>query len=132
MRGLLAMPPELLVEILSYASRIPMPFPNGGPPDMERLERRTMLLTLSQVCRSLRVALLPSLWETIEACTPEVVKSSYFEYYSKARDEYVTKTMMRQLRTIKIHQPSLAFHVRYVDYLGVLSCLTYSAPSMYC
>jgi len=130
--GLPALPTELLVEILSHACRIPIPFPNGGPPDVECLERRTMLLTLSRVCRSLRAVLLPMLWETIEACTPRVAKSSYFEYYSPTRDKYVTKILMRQLRTITIHQPSLASHVKYVIVLStILSFLTYLGSSMY-
>jgi hypothetical protein len=122
--GLPALPTELLIEILSHTGRIPMPFPNGGPPDVECLERRTMLLTLSRVCRSLRAVLLPILWETVEACTPRVAKSSYFEYYSPTRDKYVTKTLMRQLRTITIHQPSLASHVKYVIVLSTSSTLS--------
>lgn len=131
--GLPALPTELLVEILSHASRIPIPFPNGGPPDVECLERRTMLLTLSRVCRCLRAVLLPILWERIEACTPRVAKSSYFDYYSPTRDKYVTKTLMRQLRTINA-SPFSRFSRQVCNRTmirPVLSFLTHLGPSMY-
>jgi len=67
-RGFAALPIELLHHVLSYMQEPPIPHRTELAVECVCRERRDVLLVLCQLCRSLRVDLLPLLWEKLEAC----------------------------------------------------------------
>ena len=98
------MPAELLLEIISYIPAAPIPNKIRKPLPPKYVERTITLRTLSQLCRSLRNALLPALWERIEVWTT----SNLYNFKDMATD------LIAQLETVTIREPSLASYVKYV------------------
>src|SRR6266576_4836331 len=109
-RGLPALPAELLLEIASQTAAAPIPNYIPHPLSVNVLERTTTLRILSQLCRSLRSALLPALWERIEACTTTSATRSDQPRWQKD----IAVDLVAQLETVTIREPSLASYVKYV------------------
>lgn len=118
-RGLAAFPLEILLEIVSHYSEISLPtirmdvFPRSYP-----IHRPNALRALSQACRSLRTALLPILWQRIEACaTTRISDRMGVSAYKRLREQWqkdVASDLMRQMRIV-LRNPELATHVRWAS-----------------
>ena len=106
-KGLSILPVELLLEILSYMQRSPIPCLAGQPQVLtaEYLERSRALRGLSQLCRFLRFALLPLVWERVEVCA---INTPHAWCKALATD------LVEQLEIVTIREPSYAAHVKYV------------------
>ncbi|KAK2459758.1 hypothetical protein APHAL10511_008190 [Amanita phalloides] len=116
-RGLPALPAELLREIVSHTTTAPIPYSTHRAIPVECLERNTTLRTLSQLCRSLRNALLPVLWERIEACTTTTVGIITSGLRQPRWFKDIATDLVAQLETVTIREPSLATYVRTVNVL---------------
>ncbi|KAK2467287.1 hypothetical protein APHAL10511_000836 [Amanita phalloides] len=115
--GIAALPTELLLEILAYARTPLIPWPNIHPPDPVCWERRKTILALSSLCRSLRTALLPVLWESIEACTTPGARVDGPPHKRKRWWKTIYKSTIRQLDIISTRQPSYAHYVKTINIL---------------
>jgi hypothetical protein len=107
--GLAALPSELLHQIVSHTQGAIVPWIREHPMDIHYRERRNVLRTLCQLCRSIRAALLPLLWETIEACAlcPSGEKHSY-----DVNAWTLAKELFGQLDLITSCEQSYASYVR--------------------
>ena len=113
-RGLPALPAELLLEIASQTKAAPIPNYVPKPLSAKYLERTATLRILSQLCRSLRNALLPALWERIEACTTTSVTGGDHRRGQPRWQKDIAVDLVAQLGTVTIREPSLASYVKYV------------------
>ncbi|KAF8350261.1 hypothetical protein F5887DRAFT_423054 [Amanita rubescens] len=114
-RGLPALPAELLLEIVSQTAAAPIPNYITQPLPVNYLERTATLRILSQLCRSLRNALLPALWERIEACTTTF--PDHHRGQPPRWQKAIAFDLVAQLETVTIREPSLASYVRIVNVL---------------
>ncbi|KIL65807.1 hypothetical protein M378DRAFT_10642 [Amanita muscaria Koide BX008] len=113
-RSLSSLPTEMLLEIVSHVPAPSIPFANYGPPDVSSMERKQLLLNLTQVCRSLRYALLPILWETVEACT--VKGASVFATNIDPKWwRLVANRLSKQLQVVTNIRPDWAPYIRTVN-----------------
>ena len=122
--GLEALPTEILLEIIAYTRAPDIPWPNLHPPDPASSERRKTILALSSICRSLRIALIPVLWETIEACTARGARvDDPLHKRNKRWWKSIYKSTLRQLEIVSTRQPLYASYVKYVP-VSLLSFTT--------
>ena len=105
---------EILLEIFAYTRAPDIPWPNLRPPDPACSERRKTILALASVCRSLRVALIPVLWDTIEACTAAGARVDDRPQKRKRWWKTIYRSTVRQLETVCNRRPLYASYVRYV------------------
>ena len=79
--GIVTLPSELLLEIVSYFPNISivdiLDNPRTLPVDYR--ERFAVLRALSQTCRELRSVCLPLAWERLEACTNARTPAQFFK-----------------------------------------------------
>ena len=68
-RGFAALPTELLHHVVSYIQGTTIPWHQSYPSEGQRDERRDVLRALCQLCRSLHAALLPLVWQSLDAYT---------------------------------------------------------------
>ncbi|KAF8344772.1 hypothetical protein F5887DRAFT_969799 [Amanita rubescens] len=123
-RGFQALPIEILLEIIAYTRAPDIPWPNLRPPDPACSERRKTILALSSVCRSLRTALIPVLWETIEACTAPGARVDDRPQRRKRWWKTVYKSTVRQLEAVCNRQPSYASYVKTLNILITPYCIS--------
>ena len=103
-RGLAALPIELLHNVVSYMQEPPIPHRGEWAVESVYRERRDALLALCRLCRSLRFALLPLLWERLEACA-EPARTD------KKRSGLLARELIGQLRLVTV-QKEYASYVR--------------------
>ena len=115
--GLAALPIELLHHILSYMQEPPIPHRGEGAVESFYRERRDALLALCQLCRSLRMALLPLLWERLEACAEPAG-------IDRPRAEVLARELNGQLRLVAKRRKEYALYVRYDPSDGPIHVLT--------
>ncbi|KAK2462993.1 hypothetical protein APHAL10511_004980 [Amanita phalloides] len=101
------MPPELLLDILSYMQVMPIPCIHG--PTSAYKEKRMAFCALSRTCRSLRSALLPFVWERIEVCTPDASHCFDDGFYTD-----IATDLLQQLEAVT-SEPSFASFVNTVN-----------------
>ena len=104
-RGFAALPIELLHNVVSYLQEPSIPHRCEYAIASVYRERRDVLLALCQLCRSLRVDLLPLLWERLEACARPVRTDV-------KRAEVLGRELIRQLRLVTDRKKSYASYVR--------------------
>ena len=110
-QGFAALPTELLLCILSYFQEAAIPSWNHEyPMDSRYREKKTVLRALCQLCRSLRVALLPFLWERLEACALIAFCEGEDD---GARPRALAKELLGQLKLVTNAKKPYAAHVRY-------------------
>ncbi len=106
--GLAAVPSELLVNIISHFSCIPVPdkgpYHRCLPPQL--LERFETLQSLSQTCRRLRSVVLPIMWEKIE------VEVRSLPGKDQGYPKRLATELVRQLEVVTVRDPTLAHYVR--------------------
>ncbi|PBK71198.1 hypothetical protein ARMSODRAFT_954971 [Armillaria solidipes] len=126
--GLACLPTELLLEIISQFPSPPLKasmfycLTVGGK---ELTERSAVLVSLSQTCKAYRHRFLPMVWEKLEAfqCTdPNVEVHPELPEWQ----QNVTSAIVRQLETVTIRDPALAYHVQSISFT-----LTESAQGLY-
>ena len=113
--GLAALPMELLHNILSYMQEPPIPHRGEGAVASVYRERRDALLALCQLCRSLRMSLLPLLWERLEVCAEPVG-------IDVTRAEVLKRELNGQLRLVTNQRKEYASYVRCDPSDGTNSC----------
>ncbi|GLB36777.1 hypothetical protein LshimejAT787_0310640 [Lyophyllum shimeji] len=96
--GFSVLPAELLLEIISHIPCLPIP---ALPKDLESTYADRA--KLSQMCRSLRRAFLPVVWERIETLRRNASAKS------------LATELIRQLEIVTVRDPSLAAYVKVVN-----------------
>jgi hypothetical protein len=113
MRGLAALPTEVLHQMIPYMPlETDVPWYLETPTIVKRSERKNLLRVLSQICRSLRDAFLPLLWERIDRCS-FIVPSGDHRNYTRKRVEILGKQLLGQLRFVTDGRESYGWCVRY-------------------
>ncbi|GLB36745.1 hypothetical protein LshimejAT787_0310320 [Lyophyllum shimeji] len=110
--GFPALPAELLLGIIPHIPCLPVP---ALPKDLEKTyaDRAKLLRGLSQMCRSLRRAFLPVVWERIETLQRNASAKS------------LATELIRQLEIVTVRDPVLAAYVKIVNVkLTYYSCDT--------
>ena len=110
-RGFAALPTELLHHVASHIQGTTVPWYQGRSCESQRNERRDVLRVLCQLCRSLRIALLPLVWQSLEAY-PLIHPG--FEYRGIAADQIkaVGKQLFGQLSLVRNEKQPYASYVR--------------------
>jgi len=120
--GLLNLPDELLLEILSNYPSLPTPTSAKWCTDIDqRVTRRDALCALSQTCRKLWKFFRPFIWKNLEVCMGMQILSGTSRLpmshpTRKERQAPFYRELYRQLDVVTVHDPSLAEHVRYVPH----------------
>ncbi|KIL71279.1 hypothetical protein M378DRAFT_210297 [Amanita muscaria Koide BX008] len=109
-RGFVKLPLEILYRIASAAQGAIIPCVNEAAMEKKYSERRDSLLALCQVCRSLRIDLLPLLWERLEACC---LPGDQEIQGNREQWRLLTKKLAGQLKVVT--QPLYASYVRIVN-----------------
>jgi len=115
--GLLDLPDELLLEILShYPSLLALASSDGSN---QCMPRRDALGALSQTCRKLWRFFRPFIWNNIDVCMGMKVISGMDRLpirHPNRKDAQAPfyHELYRQLDVVTVHDPSLAKHVRCV------------------
>jgi hypothetical protein len=115
--GLPALPPEILLEIISYFPTIPVPLlENRNIFEHKYQAREKALSALSQTCVILRRVFLPLRWQRLEVCEiskEEQCSQIYRPYMSKdPRKRALATELVWQLEAVTIRDPSLAQYVQ--------------------
>jgi len=115
--GLLDLPDELLLEILShYPSLLAL----ASSSDIDQhMARRDALCALSQTCRKLWRFFRPFIWNSVDVCMGMQVLSGTTRLpirHPNRKDAQAPfyRELYRQLDVVTMHDPSLAKHVRCV------------------
>jgi hypothetical protein len=114
-RGFSAFPTELLHHVVSHIEGTTVPWYQSTPSrDGQRNKRKDALRALCQICRSLRIALLPLVWQSLEAYTlPPDIYLGDGPYYVCASQVGVDKGLLGQLRLVHNMKQPYALYVRY-------------------
>jgi len=117
--GFAALPDELYLEIISHFPAYPIPFGNRSVNIKAVQDRHVTLLALSQTCRSLRPAFLRYLWQRIEVYDGmETGKGQLYRRHGRTpTDKRYAEELVRQLEVVTVREPSLARHVKSVNFL---------------
>jgi hypothetical protein len=105
-RGLPALPVELLHHVASCIQEVTLPWYQERANTGQRNEKRDDLRTLSQLCRSLRTAFLPLVWQSLEAHTLTG------PYPISRQVKGVGKELLGQLRLVRNTKQPYASYVR--------------------
>jgi hypothetical protein len=116
-RGFAALPVELLHNVVSYTRAPPIPHRREQAVASVYRERRDVLLALCQLCHSLRTALLPLLWERLEACA-EPARTD------EKRTEVLERELIGQLRLVTNQRKEYASYVRSDPFDGPVHAST--------
>ncbi|KAL1696666.1 hypothetical protein GGG16DRAFT_120897 [Schizophyllum commune] len=108
--GLPALPLELLLEIIDYFAKELYTYPSPRT----YLDRRDVLIALSQTCRALRRKTLPLLWKDIQAfaSTASISAKSWRGSWREWR-QAVNKELIRQCFAV-FRAPNIALYVESV------------------
>ena len=110
--GFAELPIELLHNVVSHMQEPPIPHRGESAVGSVYRERRDGLLALCQLCRPLRSALLPLLWERLEACAQAPAKTC------GKTTEVLARELIGQLRLVTGNRKEYASHVRYGFFPG--------------
>jgi len=115
--GLLDLPDELLLEIIShYPSLLALASSDGSD---QCMPRRDALCALSQTCRKLWRFFRSFIWNNIDVCMGMQILSGKARLpirHPNRKDAQAPfyRELYRQLDVVTVHDPSLAKHVRCV------------------
>ncbi|KIL71338.1 hypothetical protein M378DRAFT_212505 [Amanita muscaria Koide BX008] len=110
--GFAGLPLELLLWILSSTPTSIIPWNCQRPMPAKYREQRDILRVLCQVCRSLRIALLPMLWENLEACT---IHPTCDNEDDPKFPKLLNEELSDQIKIITATSPHLSIYVRIVN-----------------
>ena len=111
-RGFAAFPTELLHHVASHIQGTIVPWYQDSPLVGQRNERRDVLRVLCQLCRSLRTALLPLVWQSLEAYTLIRPRFEGGQLHIPDQIKAVGKQLFGQLRLVRNGKHPYASYVR--------------------
>ncbi|TFK62154.1 hypothetical protein BDN72DRAFT_848994 [Pluteus cervinus] len=122
--GLASVPPELLLEIINYLPRFPIPCAfMESPMRTATHTRQAAIMALVQLCRSFRRALIHCLWEEIILCSlhggqtnivgdPNHICAFERRGYCHTCERHLAFEIVAQLETVTIRVPEYAARVQ--------------------
>ncbi|KAJ7089019.1 hypothetical protein C8R43DRAFT_1082298 [Mycena crocata] len=121
--GLPALPVEILHEITSYLTSVPVPCKDFHVLSRIYLERSTTLRALSETSKRLRSVFLAAAWERVEVCATVKVPDDYRhpsrvgsnkDIWSHDLTVDFARELVRQMEIVTIRNPVLAQEVKVV------------------
>ncbi|TFK75068.1 hypothetical protein BDN72DRAFT_555996 [Pluteus cervinus] len=122
--GFASLPPELLLEIVSYLPRFPVPsWYLKSPMKTPTHTRQATLMVLVEVCRSFRHALVDYLWEEIILCSLHggrmntTANSGWLRHLCRSEccnscERYLAYEIVAQLEIVTVRVPDYAQRVQ--------------------
>ncbi|KAJ7907122.1 hypothetical protein B0H13DRAFT_1618778 [Mycena leptocephala] len=140
--GLPSVPGEILDEIVSHLSDVPIPLFEAHVLSCTYLEHTETLRALSETCRRLRNVFLVRAWQRLEVCASRRVSDGY-EYrgrryqqnssslWSNELAKDFAQELVRQMEIVTVRSPALASEVRIVTVILSEYCATTVFPEFF-